>query len=121
VFAPRRGAELRRILRPGGVLLVITPAAEHLAELIGPLGLLSVDERKRERLEDNLGPHFSLEGESEHRGEMTLTHRDLAALAGMGPSAWHADQDAMNERIARLPDPQAVTRAVMLTTLRPRP
>lgn len=121
VFAPRRGAELRRILRPGGCLLVIMPAAEHLAELISPLGLLSVDECKRERLEANLGPHFSLDGESEHRGVMTLTHHDLAALAGMGPTAWHADQDAMNERIARLPDPMQVTRAVTLTVLRPRP
>jgi 23S rRNA (guanine745-N1)-methyltransferase len=121
VFAPRGGAELRRILRPGGVLLVITPAPEHLAELIRPLGLLSVDERKRERLEDNLGPHFSVEGETEHRGVMTLSRDDLAALAGMGPSAWHTDQDAINQRIARLPDPMPVTRAVTLTVLRPRP
>jgi len=121
VFAPRGGAELRRILRPGGRLLVITPAAEHLAELISPLGLLSVDERKRERLEDNLSPHFSLDGESEHRGVMTLTHDDVAALAWMGPTAWHADQDAMTDRIARLSDPVAVTRAVTLTVLRPRP
>jgi 23S rRNA (guanine745-N1)-methyltransferase len=121
VFAPRRGAELRRILRPGGWLLMITPAPEHLAELVSLLGLLNVDERKRERLEDNLGPYFSLDGESEHRGVMTLTHHDVAALAGMGPTAWHADQDAMNERISRLPDPMPVTRAVTLTVLRPRP
>ena len=121
VFAPRRGAELRRITRPGGRLLVITPAAEHLTELIRPLGLLSVDERKRERLQDNLRPHFSLEGESEHRGVMALTHHDVAALAGMGPTAWHADHDAMRDRITRLSDPVPVTRAVTLTVLRPRP
>ncbi len=58
VFAPRDGAELRRILRPDGALLLVTPAADHLAELIGPLGLLSVDERKPERLADKLGPYF---------------------------------------------------------------
>jgi 23S rRNA (guanine745-N1)-methyltransferase len=121
VFAPRRGAELRRIMRPGGRLLVITPAAEHLTELIRPLGLLSVDERKRERLEDNLRPHFTLEGESEYRGVMALTHHDVAALAGMGPTAWHADHDAMRDRITRLSDPVPVTRAVTLTVLRPRP
>jgi 23S rRNA (guanine745-N1)-methyltransferase len=50
VFAPRDGAELRRILRPSGSLLVVTPGPDHLRELIGPLGLLSVDERKAERL-----------------------------------------------------------------------
>jgi 23S rRNA (guanine745-N1)-methyltransferase len=121
VFAPRRGAELRRILRQGGRLLVVTPAPEHLAELTGPLGLLSVDERKRERLEDNLGPHFSLEGENDHRGVMALSHDDVAAIAAMGPTAWHADQDAMAERIAGLPDPVMVTRAVTLRVLRPRP
>jgi 23S rRNA (guanine745-N1)-methyltransferase len=121
VFAPRGGAEMRRILRAAGRLLVITPAAEHLAELIRPLDLLSVDERKRERLEDNLRPHFAVEGEIEHRGVMSLTHADVAALAGMGPTAWHADQDAMTGRIAGLPDPVPVTRAVTLTVLRPRP
>jgi 23S rRNA (guanine745-N1)-methyltransferase len=121
VFAPRRGAELRRILRPDGRLLVVTPAPEHLAELAGPLGLLSVDERKRERLEDNLGPYFSLASQSEHGGVMALGRDDVAAVAAMGPTAWHAGQDAMTERIAGLPDPVSVTRAVTLRVLRPRP
>jgi len=121
VFAPRRGAELRRILAPVGSLLVMTPAREHLIELTGPLGLLSVDERKSQRLEDNLGPYFSLAGESEHRGVMALGRDEVAAVAAMGPTAWHAGQDAMRERIAGLPDPMPVTRAVTLRVLRPRP
>jgi 23S rRNA (guanine745-N1)-methyltransferase len=121
VFAPRDGAELRRIMRPDGRLLVITPAPPHLAELTGQLGLLSVDERKRERLDDKLGPHFDLESVSEHRGVMALGHEEVAALAAMGPSAWHADEGAMAERIAGLPDPVQVTRAVTLTVLRRRP
>ena len=50
-----------------------------------------------------------------------IQNKDLAALASMGPTAWHADRDAMNERIARLPNPMPVTRAVTLTVLRPRP
>ncbi len=120
VFAPRHGAELRRVLRPGGRLLVVTPAADHLAELTGPLGLLSVDERKRERLADNLGPSFDLVAEREHRGAMTLSHQEMAALAAMGPSSWHASQAATAERVASLPDPLTVTRAVSLMVLRPR-
>jgi 23S rRNA (guanine745-N1)-methyltransferase len=119
VFAPRDGAELRRILRPDGSLLMITPTEGHLAELTGPLGLLSVDDRKRERLDDKLGPHFDLVSEREHRDVMTLGHRDVAALTTMGPSAWHADRQEMAARIARLPDPVAVTRAVTLMVLRP--
>ncbi len=121
VFAPRDGAELRRILRPSGALLVVTPAADHLGELTGPLGLLRVDERKRARLGDKLGPHFGLLSESEHRGIMALRHPAAEALAMMGPSAWHTDQAALAERVAGLTDPVPVTWAITLTVLRPRP
>jgi len=46
VFAPRNGPEIARVLRPGGRLVVVTPAADHLTELIEPLGLLRVDPDK---------------------------------------------------------------------------
>ena len=62
VFAPRNGAELRRILAPSGTLLVVTPTRDHLAELVGPLELLAVDRRKPERLAGKLGPYFELAG-----------------------------------------------------------
>jgi 23S rRNA (guanine745-N1)-methyltransferase len=120
VFAPRDGAELHRILRPSGCLLVVTPAAGHLAQLIGPLGLLSVDERKRERLADKLGPYFDLAGEQAHGGELSLDHAAVGALAAMGPSAWHAEPEVMAARIAGLAEPVAVTLAVTLSVLRPR-
>ena len=51
VFAPRNGPEIARVLRPGGALVVVTPTAAHLAELVNALGLISVDERKQQRLE----------------------------------------------------------------------
>ncbi len=100
---------------------MVTPAADHLAELTGPLGLLSVDERKRARLGDKLGPYFDLISEREYRGIMALRHPAAEALAMMGPSAWHTDQAAVAGRIAGLPDPVPVTWAVTLTVLRPRP
>ena len=121
VFAPRDGAELRRVLRPDGRLLVIMPAADHLAELIGPLGLLTVDERKRQRLAGKLGPYFELVGEREHRAVMSLDHPAVGALTAMGPSSWHADPGVLAARIARLPEPAPVTLAVRLAVLRPRP
>jgi 23S rRNA (guanine745-N1)-methyltransferase len=120
VFAPRDGAELRRVLRPDGRLLVITPAADHLAELIGPLGLLTVDERKQERLAGKLGPYFEPVGQREHRAVMSLDHAAVGALTAMGPSSWHAAPGALAARIGQLPEPAPVTLAVRLAVLRPR-
>jgi 23S rRNA (guanine745-N1)-methyltransferase len=120
VFAPRDGAELRRILRPDGRLLLITPAADHLSELTGPLGLLHVDERKRDRLTGKLGPHLDLIAERECRGVMSLDKAAVAALAAMGPTAWHTRPDATAGPIARLPEPVAVTLAVTVSVLQPR-
>jgi 23S rRNA (guanine745-N1)-methyltransferase len=120
VFAPRDVAELRRILRPSGRLLVVTPGPDHLSELIGPLGLLSVDERKDERLANKLGLHFDLVSKREIRRRMVLDRRAAGALAAMGPSAWHAEPDVMADLIARLPEPVQVTLATTVTELRPR-
>src|SRR5205085_2362216 len=45
-FAPRNGPETARVLRPDGRLVVVTPAPDHLRELVGALGLLRVDPDK---------------------------------------------------------------------------
>jgi 23S rRNA (guanine745-N1)-methyltransferase len=116
VFAPRNGAELRRILAPGGRLLVVTPMRDHLGELVGPLGLLSVDERKEERLTGKLSPHLELEARAEYRMMLSLDREAVGALAAMGPSSWHASAAALAERIARLREPTTVTLAVGLST-----
>ncbi len=121
VFAPRNGAELRRILDPAGRLIVVTPQPDHLAELIRPLGLLAVGQRKDERLTTTLGPGFELAGRREHRVRPSLDHRGVAALAAMGPSAWHAEPAALSARIGQLPDRVPVTLAVTLSVFRPLP
>ena len=119
VFAPRPAAELRRILHPAGRLLVVTPDSDHLGELAGPLGLLSVDPRKDERLTARLGPYFDLAGQHQHRFRLALDHRDVAAAVAMGPSAWHADPAELTGRIAALPSPMPVTVSVTMWTFRP--
>ena len=86
VFAPRNGAEFHRVLRPDGILIVVTPAAHHLGELVDPLGLLTVDARKADRVADTLWRAVS---RSPAPGALEiplrLTHAETGALAGMGP------------------------------------
>jgi 23S rRNA (guanine745-N1)-methyltransferase len=119
VFAPRNGAELRRVLHPAGRLLVVTPGRGHLAELAGPLGLLSVDPRKQERLAGTLGPYFRLLERHPHEAALDLGHRDVAAAVGMGPSARHADPAVLAARIRELPGRVPVTLSVTLSVFGP--
>jgi 23S rRNA (guanine745-N1)-methyltransferase len=94
VFAPRNGPEIARVLRPGGALLVVTPTGRHLAELVERPGLLTVDERKDERLAAALDAHLDLERRTEHQWSLELTPGDVANAVAMGPSARHASRAA---------------------------
>jgi 23S rRNA (guanine745-N1)-methyltransferase len=119
VLSPRAGAELRRALRPDGSLLVVTPGPGHLGELVEALGLLSVDERKEDRLQRSLGPHFRLMGREERSWELALSRADAENAALMGPSARHVDPDDLREQTAPLADPMAVTAAFVVSIYRP--
>nr|WP_240972937.1 23S rRNA methyltransferase [Nonomuraea sp. FMUSA5-5] len=99
VFAPRNGPEFRRVLRPGGAAVVVTPAPEHLSPLVEELGLLSVDEEKERRVARSL-EGFAETGRRTVAFEMELGHDDIAQVVGMGPSAWHHQADTLGERIA---------------------
>ncbi|ASU86217.1 methyltransferase type 11 [Nocardiopsis gilva YIM 90087] len=119
VFAPRDGAEFRRVLREDGALIVVTPTARHLHELIDALGLVTVDARKEERLETTLGDHFSLTRREELDHPMRLPHAAVATAVGMGPSARHLDPGELERRISRLPTPAPVTASFLLSVYRP--
>jgi 23S rRNA (guanine745-N1)-methyltransferase len=114
VFAPRNASETARILGSGGVLAVVTPAPRHLTELVAELGLLTVDDRKQERLRDQLSRHFDITDEHELEWTLRLDHAAVRDAVGMGPSAFHAPGD-LDARIAALPEPLAVTASVRLS------
>jgi 23S rRNA (guanine745-N1)-methyltransferase len=119
VFAPRNGPETARVLRHDGRLVVVTPAADHLAELIGPLGLLRVDPDKAARLAGALEPHLRPLRTSAHRAELALDRAAVRALVGMGPHARHLAPGALAAAVADLPEPVGVTIAVDVTTYAP--
>ena len=121
VFAPRGAAHLHRVLDPAGQLVVLTPTPRHLHELVAALGLLSVDERKPQRLEATLGRRFVRGRHAVVETAMSLDHEAVAALVGMGPSAHHTSAAERARRIAALPEPCAVTASVQVSVHRPTP
>jgi 23S rRNA (guanine745-N1)-methyltransferase len=119
VFAPRNGPEIARVLRPDGRLVVVTPAADHLAELVAPLGLLRVDPDKAVRLAGALEPHLERVGTTAHRELLHLDRTAVAALVGMGPHARHLARNALEASLAEFPEPLQVTVSVEISTYRP--
>jgi 23S rRNA (guanine745-N1)-methyltransferase/23S rRNA (guanine748-N1)-methyltransferase len=120
VFAPRNPAEFRRVLKPTGMLLTVTPTPEHLLALISELGLLRVDARKADRIAEQLGPSFDLVSTIRRTKQLELTASDIEAIVGMGPNAWHTDAGRLREHIARLVFPFSVTASVNVSLYRPR-
>ena len=120
VFAPRNLPEAARALTPGGLLVTVTPAAHHLSELAGPLGLLRIEEGKRDRLLEQARPHFDVIDSTDVGTTRVLDREAARGVAAMGPSAHHIAPAALTERLARLPDRLDVTVAVEVTRFRPR-
>ena len=94
VFGPRNAAEIERVLRPGGLLLVVTPTEAHLAELRARLGLLAIGESKPERLDASFA-RFTLLDRATHAFPVTLAPADLVELVMMGPNAHHQERSAV--------------------------
>ena len=99
VFAPRNPEELRRVVAPGGVAVVVSPGTNHLRQLrderareIG-VTVLDVAEGKQERTAASMrAVGFALESETAVEGVMALRSGDVADLVGMGPSAFHQSE-----------------------------
>ena len=120
VFAPRNAREMARVLATGGHLVVVTPNPAHLGGLVEALGLISVDLRKRQRLDEQLGELFEPEVSSEVTFGLSLRREEAEAVAAMGPSARHVSADDLRRRIDALPDPFDVTASVTVATYRLR-
>lgn len=120
VFAPRNASEIHRILRPSGALVVVTPSAEHMGEVVPALGLLRVEEDKERRLDERLSGLFELEHRDHLQKKLAVSDGDLSAMIAMGPSAWHGEAQRRRGLIDELPRPLVVTASVTLSVYRPR-
>lgn len=112
VFAPRNTIEFARVLAPGGVLVVVTPEADHLAELRERLALLQIEPGKGDRLAAAMSAELQRRTPRATRYQVDLDETALVDLVAMGPNAFHRDRAAIVEQVQALPLPLAVTVAV---------
>lgn len=119
VFAPRHPAEFARVLRPDGLLVVVTPQPEHLVELRDQLGLLGVEPGKDDRLADGLRGHLDVRTRRDVHYRVALELDALVDLVAMGPNAFHRDAAELRTQVRELTRPQAVTVAVTVSTWSP--
>lgn len=119
VFAPRNPAEFRRILAPGGEVVVLTPDVGHLDELREPLGILGVEEGKVDRMYEQAEGYLEQAAEPEEiTFPILLDKASIAAQVGMSPSARHISAEELNERMSKLPETVQVTAKARLDRLR---
>jgi 23S rRNA (guanine745-N1)-methyltransferase len=116
VFAPRNTDELARVLRPGGAVIVATPAPDHLQEL-APLHAVNVHRSKAMRLEELFAAWPSANPVRYVRWTLQLPQRDAERILMMGPAAHHLRSDFL-VRLSELGEPVTVTAAIELRTFR---
>jgi len=97
VFAPRNPEEIRRILVPGGLCLVVTPQPNHLEELRAAYSMLAIEPEKESRLTSQFSAFRAAETRTEEYRRL-FSPEDIANVIGMGPSAFHRDQLPVPDR-----------------------
>lgn len=119
VFAPRNPAEFRRILAPGGQVVVLTPEVGHLDELREPLGILGVEDGKIDRMYEQASGYLEQAADPvDISFPITLDKESIRDQVGMSPSARHISAAELDERVAALPTTLSVTARARLDRLR---
>lgn len=94
IFAPRNATEFRRVMRPGGKLVIVVPTNEHLAELRATLPLMEIQPEKQLAVERTLGEKFTLELEETLVVPLKLSGNSIRELVAMTPNARFVDARA---------------------------
>jgi 23S rRNA (guanine745-N1)-methyltransferase len=93
IFAPRNPAEFARVLAPGGLLLVVIPASEHLQQLRSALHLLNIEEDKEQKVIAQFSPFFDLVTSSPLSYTLQFSHKEILQAVMMTPNYWHLSQE----------------------------
>ncbi|MDT8433609.1 MAG: hypothetical protein RQ731_02465 [Anaerosomatales bacterium] len=121
VFSPRNPAEFHRVLTPDGVLVVVTPDRDHLAELVGALDLVRVDAEKEDRLAAQFATGFGLLESNRVQHPLELSRSDALTLIAMGPSSRHSDPEELATRLDAFDEPVRTRLSVTLAVYRSSP
>ncbi len=114
IFAPRNAAEFSRVLAPGGLLLIVVPGIDHLAELRDRYRLLGIEAQKVEHLLADLGGYFSAFEVRTLKLTLDLSPADVARLVSMTPNRRHGAAASIRDEGER------VTASFRLATCRRR-
>ena len=92
VFAPRNPVEFARVSVRDGLLLVVIPHPDHLANLRSELDLLDIETDKRERVVEQMSGPFELVAEQTIGYDIALNEDDVSDLIQMTPNYWHLSE-----------------------------
>lgn len=95
IYAPCKGEELARTVKPGGILVAVTPAPRHLYQLKG----LIYDEVHLHDVPVESIDGFELIEDDQLHYDMTLNGEEATALMQMTPFAWKTS-DAVWQQLA---------------------
>ena len=117
LFTPLHVAEMRRVLRTHGHVLVVTPAADHLWTLREKL-FDQIQPHEPEKFIEVFGAGFELRNQQEVRFPLQLDAASLQPLLTMTPYAWRAkpEKRAALEQAAGLDTAAAFTLLLLRKT-----
>lgn len=104
IFAPRNGEEFARILKPGGLLVVVTPRTGHMAEIREVVNTIKVSSSKAAELDEKLNPYFAEIACGELTESLVMTDGQVLDLVMMGPNAHHVTETEVRDGLVRLHD-----------------
>ena len=99
IFAPRNPSEFARILSPEGVVVVVLPLPDHLAQLRQAHNLLGIRAEKVTQLMSSMQDGFVNRDRVDIAFEVDLTAQQATDLVAMGPNAFHSAEAVPATRV----------------------